>query len=183
MHAVSIPRYTLQEYLTAEQGSETRHEFINGELFAMVGASRAHNLLATRLAARLVHHLEDTPCRVFQSDMKLRIDTADCFYYPDIMVCCEPVENEPDEYYETQAKLVIEILSPSTALRDSSEKRLNYQTLPSLQEYILLPQDKPSGRVYRRTEAGWICVEFGADDILQLRSIDFNLALQHLYQV
>jgi len=113
--------------------------------------------------------------------MKLQIVAADCFYYPDLMVCCEPLEQEPDEYYETQPQGVIEILSPSTALRDSSEKRLNYQTLPSLQEYVLLNQDQPSGRIYRRDQSGWLCLELGADDTLDLARLNFKVNLQSIY--
>jgi len=80
------------------------------------------------------------------------------------------------------SKVVIEILSPSTALRDNSEKRLNYQTLPSLQEYVLLNQDQPSGKVYRRDQSGWLCIELGADDLLELASLDFKVTLQRLYR-
>lgn len=182
MHAVRIPRYTVAEYLALENDGEQRHEYIDGELFAMVGASRAHNLLATRLSARLVGHLDNTPCRVTQSDMKVWLAAANCFYYPDLMVCCEPVEDEPDEYYETRPLLIVEIQSPSTAQRDASEKRLNYQTLASLREYLLLAQEQPAATLYRRHDADWLRIELTAEDELELAGLDFRLPLRDLYR-
>lgn len=182
MQAVEIPIYSVDEYLSFEHSSDARHEFVNGELFAMVGTSRAHSLLATRLSAKIVNHLENTPCRVSQSDMKVRIDAANCFYYPDIMVCSEPVSDEPSDYYETRPRVLIEILSPSTAKRDDSEKRLNYQTLSSLQEYVLLAQDRPNATVYRRQNAQrWTRTVLDESDTLVLASLDFSVALKTLY--
>ena len=182
MQAVKIHRYTVAEYLALENEGEVRHEYIDGELFAMVGASRAHNLLATNLTIALGNHLEGTPCRVTQSDMKVWIEAANCFYYPDLMVCCEPVEDEPDDYYETRPRLIVEIQSPSTAQRDASEKRLNYQTLASLQEYLLLAQDQPAATLYRRQDTDWLRIELTADDELELAGLDFRQPLRALYR-
>ena len=112
MHAASIPTYTAAEYLALERDGETRHEYLNGELFAPVGSSRAHNLLATRLPVLLGTHLEGTPCRLYQSDMKVWIEPVRCFYYSDLMVCCEPLAEKSDDYYETRPTAIVEILSP-----------------------------------------------------------------------
>jgi len=182
MYAAKIHYYTVAEYLALENDGEQRHEYVNGELFAMVGASRAHNRLATHLTMALGTHLRDTPCRVSQSDMKVWIEAAHCFYYPDLMVCCEPVEDEPDEYHETRPRLIIEIQSPSTALRDATEKRLNYQTLPSLQDYLLLDQNQPVGTLYRREGTDWLRIELTAADVLELTSLELRLALAELYR-
>lgn len=182
MHAAKIRRYTVAEYLALENDGELRHEYLDGELFAMVGASRAHNRWATNVTIALGNHLQDTPCRVTQSDMKVWIEAANCFYYPDLMVCCEPVEDEPDDYYETRPRLIVEIQSPSSAQRDASEKRLNYQTLASLQEYLLLAQDQPAAVLYRRQDAEWLRIELAAEDELELASLDFRHPLQALYR-
>lgn len=181
MQSALIPHYTIDEYLALERDTDCRHEYLDGEIVAMVGASRAHNLLATRLTARLVMHLEGTPCRVYQSDMKVWIASARCFYYPDIMVCCKSVDEEPDDYHETRPALLVEIRSPGTAQRDDAEKRINYQSLPSLREYLLLDQDRPRAVLYRREEAGWRRVELEADDGLMLESVAMMAALADLY--
>jgi Uma2 family endonuclease len=103
------------DYLLGERDGAQRHAYLNGELVAMSGGSRAHNLLATRVARLLGNHLEGSPCRVYQSDMKVRVEAANRYYYPDVMVCCGPVEAEPDPYYETAPSLIVNVLSPRTA--------------------------------------------------------------------
>ena len=181
MQAAKVPHYTVTEYLLLERDGEIRHEYINGELFNMVGASRAHNMLASKLVMLLGNHLDGTACRIFQSDMKVWIEAANCFYYPDLMVCCESVEDEPDEYYETRPKVLVEILSPSTAKRDDSEKRRNYQALSSLQEYVLFSQDQPWVVVYRRQGSFWLRIELSSEDDLELASLDFSVSVKSIY--
>ena len=181
MESALIPHYTIAEYLALERDADCRHEYLDGEIVAMVGASRAHNLLATRLSARLVTHLEGTPCRVYQSDMKVWIASARCFYYPDSMVCCGPVDEEPDDYHETRPALLVEIRSPGTAQRDDAEKRINYQSLPSLREYLLLDQDRPRAVLYRREGNGWRRIELEAGDGLVLESVAMTTVLAELY--
>lgn len=98
------------------------------------------------------------------------------------MVCCEPVEDEPDDYYETRPRLIVEIQSPATAQRDASEKRLNYQTLASLREYLLLARGRPAATLYRRHDADWLRIELSAVDELELVGLDFRLPLRKLYR-
>ena len=172
---------TVEEYLAAERDADIRHEYLNGQLMAMAGGSRAHNLLATRVARLLGNHLEGTRCRVYQSDMKVRIRTANRFYYPDVMVCCNPVEDEPDEYYETAPKLIVEVLSPGTAHEDEGEKRVNYQTLSSLQEYLLLHPLQHTAVLYRRTSDVWMRYALDNTDTLELRSVSYKIDLDYLF--
>ena len=179
--ATVVKPLTVEQYLAAERDGQTRHEYLNGELVAMTGGSRAHNLAATRTARLLGNHLEQTGCRVYQSDMKVRIEDAKRFYYPDIMVCCNRVEEEPSEYYETQPCLVVEVLSPTTAADDDGEKRVNYQTLASLREYLLLDAVARKAILYRRTENLWTRFALDTNDSLELTSIGYQVQLAHLF--
>lgn len=178
--ATLIPHVTPLDYLLGERDGEQRHEYLNGELVAMAGGSRAHNLLATRVARLLGNHLEAGPCRIYQSDMKVRCEAVSRFYYPDIMVCCGPVDTEPDPYYETAPTLIVEVLSPRTAANDDGEKRVNYQAIPSLEEYLLLDPDLGTGTLYRRGGAFWTRILLDPRDPLELRSIGFRGTLAWL---
>jgi len=171
--ATPVPQLTPHDYLQGERDGEQRHEYLNGELVALSGGSRAHNLLATRVARLLGNHTEGTACRVYQSDMKVRIEAANRFYYPDVMVCCGPVEAEPDPYYETAPTLIVEVLSPRTAATDDGEKRVNYQTLQSLAEYLLLDPVTGDATLYRRGGAFWTRTRLTPEDPLELRSLEF----------
>jgi len=115
-----INRVSPGDYLDLERDAEQRHDNMDGEVVAMAGGSQAHNLLATRIARLLGNHLEGSPCRVYQSDMKVRVERANRFYFPDVMVCCEPLGSDADDYYETAPKLLIDVLSPKTAARSGS---------------------------------------------------------------
>ena len=143
---------TVEEYLKFEQGAEIRHEYVAGQIYAMTGSSREHNLIATNLISLLRPHLRGGSCRAFVSDMKVKIETgiqrADLFYYPDVVVTCNPQDRQ--RYFLTSPCLVIEILSPSTQATDKREKRINYQTIDSLQEYVLISQDEIKVEIYRK---------------------------------
>jgi Uma2 family endonuclease len=178
--ATQVPHLSQDEYLLGERDAAQRHEYLNGELVALSGGSRAHNLLATRVARLLGNHLEAGPCRVYQSDMKVRVEAANRYYYPDVMVCCGPAEAEPDPYYETTPRLIVEVLSPRTAANDDGEKRVNYQSLPSLDEYLLLNPDTGDGTLYRRGGAFWTRIQVDREDPLELRSIGLQATMAWL---
>lgn len=168
--ATTLTPIGTQAYLLAERDSAQRHEYLNGERVAIADGSRAHNLLATRVARLLGNRLEGGPCRVYQSDMKVRIESANRFYYPDVMVCCGPVEAEPDLYCETAPTLIVEVLSPGTAATDDGEKRVNDQTLGSLEDYLLLDPDTHEATLYRRGGAFWTRIRLEREDAFELRS-------------
>lgn len=170
------------DYLDAERDAEIRHEYVDGTLFAMEGASRAHNLLATRLSARLFDHLErGGDCRVSSSDMKVRLAEGRRYYYPDIVVSCSDPRDEPDAYTETRPVLVVEILSPSTAATDRREKRVAYQTIPSLVDYLIVSQDETNVERFTRGEDGWTHATFDAGETIELASVGLTLAMDDLY--
>lgn len=174
------PILTPEAYLLMENdNAETRHEYVNGLVYAMIGASRDHNRLVRRLMTRLDLHLQGTRCEPFQSDMKVKIKRGDDvrFYYPDVQVACE---EETDRYYNEQPYLIVEVLSDSTQRTDRTEKLMAYQTIERLQEYVLLSQDSPYLEIYRRRTA-WQRESFTEKQSVTLESIDLTLVVEELY--
>ncbi|WP_353932043.1 Uma2 family endonuclease [Okeanomitos corallinicola TIOX110] len=174
---------TVEQYLEAEQYSDIRHEYVAGQVFAMVGASEEHNLIATNIIAIFRPHLRGSSCRAFVSDMKVKIKVknADIFYYPDIMVTCNPEDKA--KYFKTQPSLIIEVLSNSTATIDKREKRINYQTIDSLQEYVLIYQNEIKIEVFRKDNQGnWLMEILGENDKLYLHSVDLTLTMADIYE-
>lgn len=140
-----------EEYLESERQSEIRHEYIDGEVYAMVGASRPHGLIVNAMAFALTPAARRMGCQLFTSDMKVRLEIGDqtLFYYPDLLVTCDTEDRE--RYYSTRPCLIVEVLSENTERIDRREKLLAYRTLPSLQEYLLAAQDERQVTVYGRT--------------------------------
>ena len=175
---------TVEEYLKLEQDGEIRHEYVAGQVYAMAGSSREHNLIAGNIFALLRPHLRGGSCRAFVSDMKVEIKTSsqtDFFYYPDVVVTCNPQDKE--RYFLSSPCLVIEILSPSTQATDKREKRINYQTIESLQEYVLISQNEMKVEVYRRdNNDNWTVETLDKDDDLQLDSVGLTLTMADIYE-
>jgi len=176
---------SVSEYLEAELKSEIRHEYVGGEVFAMAGASRKHNLIAGNIYSRLRSHLRGSDCDAFMSDMKVKLRSEfkkkSIFYYPDVVVSCElPTQ---DQFVLNSPCLIIEVLSPSTEVIDKREKLQNYQTIPSLQEYVLVAQDRIHIEIYRRIdEENWTREILGREDKLQLDSVNLTLAVTDIYE-
>src|SRR3954462_15859039 len=126
------------EYLASERDAETRREYVNGEVFAMVGASPKHAPIGFNIGYRLNEALK-APCWAAVSDMKVRVEAANAYYYPDGVVSCST--DQPDSYVAADPVLIVEVLSPSTERTDQREKRLNYQTIPSVWEILLVAQE------------------------------------------
>ncbi|MBN2700972.1 MAG: Uma2 family endonuclease [Methylothermaceae bacterium] len=171
----------IEDYLAGEEISDIRHEFVAGQVFAMVGSTRAHNRVAGNIFAFLHRHLRGTPCEVHMSDIKVRVEAADAFYYPDVVVSCEPFD--PKSVFLNEPTLVVEVLSPSTENVDRREKRLNYQKLPSLKEYMLVAPDETRVEVYRRAgENLWELDVYGPEDeLVALASVEARLPLAEIY--
>ena len=145
---------TVEEYLKSEQDGEIRHEYVAGQIFAMAGASEEHNLIVGNIFALLRPHLRGSSCRAFVSDMKVKVKAqkADIFYYPDLLVTCDP--NDRERYFKTNPNLIVEVLSDYTETTDKRENRINYQTIDSLQEYVLVSQDEIKVEIYRKDNKG-----------------------------
>jgi len=172
---------SIDEYIEGEQKSEVRHEYIGGQVYAMSGGSEAHNAICLNLAAAIRQHLRGKPCKVFMADMKLRLNIAedDVFYYPDLMVTCDPSDDQ--KYFKTQPVALVEVLSPSTERLDRREKFLSYIALPSLKEYVMVDQEKMAVTLFRR-ESDWKAEHLGGGDRLSLPSIAFELPLNEVYE-
>ncbi len=176
-----LPNLTVKEYLDGELVSDIRHEYIAGQVFAIAGASANHNLIAGNMYSRLRSHLRGSQCSTFMSDMKVRIQTADIFYYPDVLVSCDP--QDTDDYCKTQPCLIIEVVSRSTATIDRREKLLNYRQIESLKEYILISQDRIKIEVYRQDDQGqWWLETLGEEDELHLESVGLRMSMAEVYE-
>jgi len=180
--AMRIRRVSVEDYLRDEPEGEVRHEYVDGELFAMSGASRSHNTVVTNLTTALTNHLDGGPCRVASSDMKVRTGTGERYYYPDVIVSCGPVGDEPDDYTETRPSVIVEVLSPSTAQIDRREKRLGYQSIASLREYVLVDIEQRRVEVFVRdgVHDGWTVHTVEDDETMTLASIDCHLEVARL---
>jgi len=174
----SLPRLSAEEYLAFERESEIRHELMDGYLYAMTGASDRHEEIAANLLAALHGHLHGSGCRVYGSNLKIRV--GDDFLYPDLFVRCASERGDP--FFKTDPTLVIEILSPGTQRYDRGDKRLAYQSLVSLKEYVLVAQDTPCVEIYRRTDEGWereTCEDLS--NSISLRSVGLDIGLTQIY--
>ena len=175
-------RYTPEEYLALEEKSEVRHEYFDGEIFAMAGASKSHNLLAQNLTLSLRAPLRGTGCQVFMEDVRLVVEENSHYVYPDVLVTCDPADRR-DPYLIRQPVLIAEILSPSTAEYDRTEKFKQYQKLPSLRHYLLVSQTAWVVEWFRRDEAGqWIYTLLSEPaDVLEIPDLGLRLPLAELY--
>lgn len=181
--AAQPPYLTPDDYLQLETRSPVKHEYINGEIVLMAGASDAHVTIAGNIFSLLRAHLRGTGCRVYISDMKVRLDACNCFYYPDVFVTCDPRDQETSIYKRFPC-LIVEVLSDSTEAFDRGDKFMHYQTLASLQEYVLLNTRQQRVETFRRNSSGlWILQFYTADQpALQLTSIGWSGNLADLYE-
>jgi Uma2 family endonuclease len=178
---VPVLRLSEAEYLENEKASAVRHEYLAGLVYAMAGASATHNLIALTIASRLRAHLRGGPRQTFMSDMKVKIEAVDTFYYPDVVVCCDP--SDKAEYFRTNPSLIIEVTSPTTAVTDRREKLLAYQKIPGLREYVLIAQDEISVQVYRRDKNDrWWEETLGPNGVIELESVDLNIPVTEAYE-
>lgn len=174
---------TPDEYLQLEAQSPTKHEYMDGEVYAMAGASDAHVTIAGNLFALLRSHVRGTGCRVYIADMKARIEARNRFFYPDVMVTCDPRDSETSDY-KRFPKLIVEVLSDSTEAFDRGDKFADYQTLDSLQEYVLINTRHQRIECFRRNAAGLWVLQYYTPDAgsFSLDSVDFTATLAALYE-
>ena len=176
------PHLTPEEYLQLETHSLGKHEYFNGDIFAMAGATDAHVTIAGNLFAELRSHLRGSGCRVFISDMKARIDSRNHFFYPDILVTCDPRDREIDTY-KRFPKLIVEVLSKSTESFDRGDKFNDYQTLDSLEEYVLINTQHRRVEIFRRhTDGLWLFQNYDDSETFHLKSIHYTGTFEMLYE-
>ncbi len=173
---------TVEEFLAAEQSYEIKHEYLGGMVYAMAGTSTAHNTIAMNLAVAIGSRLRGRPCQAFGSDMKLRLSVSATtyFYYPDAMIFCGSVGLGPS--WCERPSVVFEILSESTRTIDEREKRMAYLTLPSLDAYVRIEQERREVIVERRTTEGWRREIVAADGVVSLPTVEVEFSVAELYE-
>jgi len=182
MENLAHNRYSETEYLELERKSSTKNEYYKGEMFAMAGANRRHNLLVTNLCSVLSFSLQEKPCEVYPSDMKVQNQAESFYTYPDVSIVCGKPEflNEKEDVL-LNPFLIVEVLSKSTEKYDRGAKFSLCRSIASLQEYILVHTDERKIESFRRKEEGWLFCESVANTVFPLLSLGINLEMDSVY--
>ncbi len=177
------PFFDAQAYLAWEAEQSTKHEYHDGEVFAMAGASDAHVTVALNVAMALRNHLRGSPCSVFISDMKLRVEEDNAFFYPDVFVTCAD-SDRGQSHSKNAPVLVVEVLSPATSAYDRGAKFAAYRKLPTLREYALIDPERLSLDLFRRDgdSKRWVLHPIEAGGHVEWASVGLQLPLAALYE-
>lgn len=176
---------TEQEYLQQERQSQTKSEYLSGQIFALAGASRTHNRITFNIGGLLYNALRGRPCEAYMNDMRVRVAEVNAYFYPDVVV----VRGQPqflDEQQDTllNPTLVVEVLSPSTESFDRGEKSFHYRRIPSLKEYLLVAQDRVHiERYVRQPDGQWVLTDYTQSDrAVPLESLGVELPIAQVYE-
>lgn len=174
---------TPEEYLKFEEESNIKHEYIEGYAYAMAGATDTHVTIAGNLFTLLRNHVRGLDCRAYISDMKVRIESLDRYFYPDVMITCDRRDRETQQYKQFPC-LIVEVLSDSTEAFDRGDKFADYQQLESLREYVLINAKRARVECFRRNREGfWVLQSYTAEsETFELQSINFAGTMQALYE-
>ena len=178
-------KFTVEEYFRYEMESSQKHEYFNGEIFAMAGAGPRHNIIFSNVFRDLAYHLKGRPCRPYGSDLRVHIPENNLFTYPDISVICgDIIPSEIDADTATLPSIIIEILSPATKDYDRGGKFRLYRDIPSLREYILIDSESINVEIFRiNLQEHWELQEYRSiDDSLAMPALDFLLPLKEIYE-
>ena len=182
----SVPRFqpiSVRDYLDGESKAKRKHEYIEGFVYSMAGATNLHNRIATNATGSLYSQLRGNRCQVFNSDTKVRVrfSRGTRFYYPDASVVCQP--NPAGDPFHDAPIVIVEIISESTRRTDEYEKREAYLMIDSLCVYVLVEQNSANALVYRRVDSGFLTETYsGYGSVIPLQEIDCNLSLTDLYE-
>lgn len=175
-------RFDAAAYLAWEETQPGRNEYVAGDVFTMVGVRQSHNVATGNLYNALRRELKGSPCRVFIESVKTRIEAADCFFYPDVLVTCDARDRQTPEYV-SHPRLVVEVLSASTAAFDRGAKFAAYRKLESLQDYVLVDTAAQRVEVFRRNpENHWVLYDYGPGDAVELASLALRLSVEELLE-
>jgi Uma2 family endonuclease len=171
-----------EAYLAWEVLQTEKHEYIGGEVFAMAGARREHVVVSGNIFAGLKLRLRGSPCQAYISDMKLRVEKADAFYYPDVMVSCTVADHAAEQFL-SQPSLIVEVLSETTAAFDRGDKFAAYRTLVSLKEYVIIDIAAKRVECYRRTQDNdWLMHEYLNGDICDFPSLGVSIPMAEIFE-
>ncbi|WOB70214.1 Uma2 family endonuclease [Microcystis aeruginosa] len=173
--------FTPEEYFQFEEKSPIKHEYIDGQIYAMAGTTDTHNIVAGNIYTIVRNHLRGSDCRVYFADVKVRLEKRNHFYYPDILVTCDDRDREAATY-KSFPKLIIEVLSDSTEAFDRGDKFNDYQTLESLEEYVLVNSKHQRVETFRRGEQGLWILQTYQQESFSLQSINLTASLRDLYE-
>jgi len=174
--------FTPEAYLAWESEQSERHEYVNGEVFLMTGTTTAHNVIGSNFRVALRNGLRGKPCRVYMESIKLRVEAANCYFYPDLMATCSAGDRQ-QPLVQSEPTVVVEVLSESTAAFDQGAKFEAYRKLPSLREYVLVAQDSARVLVYRRGEGvEWIVHPYGVGETVRLPSLELSIPVDLIYE-
>ena len=185
MPARKPARISEKDYLAGERGATERHEYVDGVVYAMSGETQRHNVIVGNLYMALRAHLRGRPCIVTMEGVQVHAAKSKAYYYPDIAVSCPPEGAPPANatYQVEHPTLIVEVLSESTEGNDRSHKWHAYRRLPSLQEYVLVSQDRRQVELFRRKgEIGWLHLVYAPDEDLDLPSVGLVLPMASLYE-
>jgi Uma2 family endonuclease len=175
-------KFGFEDYLAWEEGQTEKHEFVRGETFAMAGARREHVTVCVNLASAFKNHLCGTPCRAYMADMKLRVETVDTGFYPDVMVSCDRGDHAASRFL-SRPTLLVEVLSDSTAAYDRGDKFADYRKLDSLQEYVIVDIDARRVECFRRNaENRWVLYDFAGEEAAEFASIGLTMPLASVFE-
>jgi Uma2 family endonuclease len=176
-------KISVEDYLEGEKISPVKREYVYGEVYAMADTSDKHNRIALNIASKLDNHLGNSTCETFIGDIKVRI-SPNVYYYPDVLVSGE--ENPENPYFRNQPILIVEVISPSTKEIDRREKLLFYQQMPSVQEYVIVEQEKMHVEIHRRQPDGrWITYFYNDNDLdeqIEFESVGLKINLEEIYR-
>lgn len=181
--ALKLKAVSAEAYLRDEEAAQFKHEYVDGQVYALAGASDKHNRVAGNIFFYVRQGLGKGPCRAYISDMKLRVQTSltHRFYYPDVMVTCR--EDDAAELYKVAPSLLVEVMSPSTASTDRREKLLACRSVPELKDYLIVSADERYLERYRRdADGGWWYHEYRGDGLVKLPYLDLDLSLDDIYE-
>ena len=178
-------RYSFEDYLAIEREQDSRNEYVDGQVYAMTGAKENHKLIVTNLIVAIGNQLKGRACRVYANDMKVRIDLADASTYPDVLALGgERQFHDQRRDIICNPSLIVEVLSPSPEAHDRRQRHLAlYRRLPSLQDYLLISQDRMAAELYTRQADGrWLMSGFDQEQqVIRLDSVDCEIPLAEIY--
>ena len=179
-------RFSFRDYLRLEEESAVKHEFLDGQAWAMAGGSPEHSAICANVVVLLGTQLRGRPCRVYESNLRVRIRATGLGTYPDVSVICDRLEVDPEDptgHTALNPRLLVEVLSPSTAEYDRGEKLSHYQQIEPLEEVVLVAHDARRLDVWRREPDGsWVCTAYDGDAVATLRSVGCELAVTEVYR-
>ncbi|AFY79946.1 hypothetical protein Oscil6304_0193 [Oscillatoria acuminata PCC 6304] len=174
---------TPEDYFAGEEISPIRREYIRGEVYAMSASTPVHNMITLNLATLIRKQVRGTECYAFVQDIKIRIETADVFYYPDLTVTCDPRDQQFTDSFIRYPCLIVEVLSESTEAFDRGDKFADYRQIETLKEYLVISQTRPSVECFRRNHSGrWELYSYQGQEQIRLTSLNLVIDMATLYE-